>query len=68
MSTLDLNVKTQKNRRISIELDADKFEKLAANFGFFNPDFEKSIDRAEADYKAGRIIKIKSLKTLRSKK
>ncbi len=68
MSTLDLNIKTQKNRKISIEIDASKLERLAAHFGFFNPEFETSLDRAEGDYKAGRIIKAKSLKNLRAKK
>ncbi|MBI3588821.1 MAG: hypothetical protein HY093_00180 [Candidatus Liptonbacteria bacterium] len=68
MASLDLTVKTPKNGKISIELDSSKFERLAANFGFFNPDFEKSLDRAEADYRAGRILKIKSLKALRTKR
>lgn len=47
-----------------IEIDAERFEKLAADLGFFNPDFLQSIDRAEADYRAGRFKKLKSLKEL----
>jgi len=46
-------------------MDADKLEKLAANFGFFSPEFLKSIERAERDYRTGKIKKIKSLKDLR---
>jgi len=46
-------------------MDADKFERLAADLGLFSPEFLKSLNRAEKDYKAGRIKKIKSLKELR---
>lgn len=46
-------------------MDADKFERLAANLGFLNTEFLKSLEEAEKDYKAGRIKKIKSLKELR---
>ena len=52
-------------KKVLIEMDADRFEKLAADFGFFNPDFLKSLDRAEKDVRAGRIYKLKSLKELR---
>lgn len=48
-----------------MEFDAGKFERLAAVLGMFNPDFLKSVARAEKDYKAGRVIKFKSLKDLR---
>jgi len=66
MTSLNITIKEDKNRsrRAIIELDADKFEKLAGVFGLFNPEFLKSLDRAEKDYKAGRIFKIKSLKDL----
>lgn len=50
--------------RFLIEIDAERFEKLAADLGFFNPDFLQSIDRSEADYRAGRFKKLKSLKEL----
>jgi hypothetical protein len=67
MASLTIAVKTQaKSKKFIIELDAEKFEKIAANFGFFNPDFVASITRAEQDYQAGRIKKIKSLKDLRA--
>ena len=52
-------------RKVLVEMDAGKFERLAANLGFFNPDFLKSLDRSEKDYRAGRFCKIKSLKELR---
>jgi len=54
-----------KQRKILIEMDADRFEKLAASLGFFSDEFLESLRKAEKDYKAGRIKKIKSLKELR---
>jgi len=67
MSSLTVTIKQSRSRakKILIEMDAEKFERLAATLGFFSPDFLKSLDRAEKDYKAGRFRKIKSLKELR---
>ena len=67
MSSLAITIKSipKHPKKILIEMDATKFEKLASNFGFFNPDFVKSLDNAEKDYKAGRTKKIKSLRELR---
>lgn len=66
MVSLNITIKEEKNRsrRAMIELDADKFEKLAAIFGLFNPDFLKSLKESEKDYEEGRFFKIKSLKDL----
>ena len=50
-----------------IEMDADRFEKLAADFGFFSKDFLQSLEQAEKDVKAGRVRKIQSLKDLRQR-
>lgn len=66
MKSLTIDIKPNiKSKKIVIEMDADKFEKLAGDFGFFNPEFLKSLDRAEKDYKTGRIKKISSLRELR---
>ena len=67
MSSLTITIKPQTNRtrKILVEMDAEKFEKLAASLGFFNPEFLKSLQRAKKDFKAGRFTKIKSLKELR---
>jgi hypothetical protein len=63
MASLAIAVKTKnKERKIVVEIDADKFEKIAASFGFFNPDFVTSLERAEADFQAGRVTTITSLK------
>ena len=64
MSSLELTIK-KRNHRVLVEMDADQFEKLAANFGFFSKEFLSSLERAEKDVKAGRIRKVQSLKQLR---
>lgn len=67
MASLNMTINPRQNngKKITIELDADRFEKLAADFGFFSDEFLKSIDRAEKDYETNRFKKIKSLKQLR---
>lgn len=63
MASLNITITPQSNtKRVSVELDADKLEKLAADLGFFNKDFLKSVDRAEKDYRSGRIKIIESLR------
>jgi hypothetical protein len=64
MATLEVTIK-KKNNRVVVEMDADRFEKLAADFGLFSEDFLNSLGRAERDVKAGRLTKIKSLKQFR---
>jgi len=46
-------------------MDAERFERLAADFGLFSRDFLASLARAERDIKADRLTKIKSLKDVR---
>lgn len=63
-----LTIKIQrhkKQKKIFIELDADKFERIAGDLGLFNKDFLESMDRSERDYKSGRIREVASLKELR---
>ena len=66
MASLELTIK-KRNNRVLVEMDAERFEKLAADFGFFSEDFLKSLERAEKDAKAGRVRKIKSLRELRNR-
>ena len=54
-----------KPQKMVIEMDANKFEKLAASFGFFSDDFSKSITKSEKEYKSGKFRKIKSLSSLK---
>ncbi len=68
MTALTITIKSKTNRsskKILVEMDAERFEKLAADLGFFNSEFLESIERAEKDHRAGRVKKIKSLKELR---
>ena len=67
MASLHITIRQDKKRpkKTIIEFDADKFERLAAAFGFFNPEFLKSLDRPEKDIKAGRAKRLRSLKDLR---
>ena len=68
MASLTLNITPrQTSKKILIELDAQKLERLAANFGFFKSEFLSSLLRAEKDYASGRVKKIKSLKELSKK-
>lgn len=69
MASLTVTIKPRTNRgkKFLIEMDADKFERLAANLGFFSSEFLRSLDKAEKDFKAGKVKKIKSLKELRNK-
>ncbi len=64
MSSLALTIKPGRPKKILLEMNADQFEKLAAQFGFFNPEFLKSMDKAEREYKAGKAKKVRSLGSL----
>ena len=52
-------------RKLMVELDAEKLERLAASLDFFGDDFLKSLDRAEKDEKVGNIKRLGSLRDLR---
>lgn len=69
MSSLTITIKPKTNNRkkFLVEMDFDKFERLAANLGFFSSEFLRSLDKAEKDFKTGKVKKIKSLKELRNK-
>lgn len=54
-----------RKRYVTLTFDADRFERLAEVFGLYNPDFLESLDRAEANIRAGQLRKIKSFKDLR---
>ena len=67
MNSLAIAIKPNINspRKILVELNAEKFERLASSLGFFNTEFLESLEKAEKDEKQGKIRKIKSLKELR---
>ena len=65
MISLSLTIKEGRNKSHKmVEFDVREFEKLAALFGMFNPDFIKRLNKSEKDIKAGRIRKINSLADL----
>lgn len=68
MQNVSVKIAQTRKREYVVTLDANRFERLAATFGFFGKDFLKSLTRAEGDIKAGKIKEILSLKTLRKKK
>lgn len=59
---------TTVGKKIVVELDANRLERLASNLGFYSHDFLKSVDRAERDYRAGRVREVASLSEVRRKK
>ncbi|MBI2552050.1 hypothetical protein HYW17_01990 [Candidatus Uhrbacteria bacterium] len=65
-TTLPLTIIQKTPRKISVEMDRHGFERLADSLGFFGNEFIASIDRAEADIRAGRVRKLKSLRDLRA--
>ena len=67
MVSLNITIKqkNKRSRKMVVEFDADKFEKMAATFGFFSTEFIKDMEESEKDYKAGRVKRLRSLKDLR---
>jgi hypothetical protein len=63
METLPVKIE-KKAKTYKIEVDADRFERVAAALGMFSDEFLESIDRAERDIKAGRVKKLDSLADL----
>jgi hypothetical protein len=59
---------TSFGKKIIVELDANRLERLASSLGFYGTDFLKSISRAERDYRDGRVYEVASLGELRRKK
>ena len=49
MSSMDIKIrdKTNSSKKVLVEMDLDKFERLAANLGFFSPEFLESLKKAD---------------------
>ena len=68
MNQISVTIKpTSKGRKVLVELDADRLERLAANLGLYNPAFVESIERAERDFRTGHVRTISTLKEIRRK-
>lgn len=64
-STLTMTINpSRKRHKVSIELDADRFERLAAHLGLFRKEFLESLERAERDIAQGKVRRLGSLKDL----
>lgn len=63
MNIIDTTIK-KVGTKLTLELNADRLERLAASFGFFNDAFLESVKRAERDYRTGRTRKIISFDEL----
>lgn len=57
-------IRARGRRKIVVEMDADRLEKMAAVFGMFNPAFLEAVEQSERDYKAGRVRRVNSLREL----
>jgi len=49
---------------MSIEIDLNQWEKLADIFGFYSPNFIKTIKKSLKESRAGKVRKINSLRDL----
>jgi len=69
MATLDVSIRpgAKRRKKIRVEIDTEKFERLSANLGLFDPAFLKSLERAEQDVRKKKLKRISSLKELRTR-
>ncbi len=63
--TLTIRSPVRRERKVSVELDAERFERLAADLGLFNSEFVASIERAEKEIREDKVRRLQSLKDLR---
>lgn len=56
--------KSRNSKKIFVEVDAHRLERLADALGFYNPDFLQSLERAEQDIKRGRLTRFHMNKDL----
>ena len=61
MATLTISQKSNLKKKINVEIDLNQWEKLADIFGFYQPEFLKSLKQSIKESKQGKIRKIKSL-------
>ena len=67
MSHISIKInRKSKGKKLLVEIDANKLERLASNLGLYNPDFIRSLDKAERDFRVGRVRTLTSLRKLRT--
>ncbi len=64
MATITV-VRKPKSKRIIVEIDADKLERLAASLGLFSSSFLDSISRSEREIALGKTKRLRDLRELR---
>ena len=64
MATITVERKP-KSKRIIVEIDADKLERLAASLGLFSSSFLDSISRSEKEIALGKTKRLRNLRELR---
>jgi hypothetical protein len=64
MATITVE-KKPKSKRIVVEIDADKLERLAASLGLFSSSFLDSIARSEKEIALGKTARLRRLRDLR---
>lgn len=62
--TLTIRPILKRKEKVRVELDAERFERLAAGLGFFSSAFVASINRAEREITEGKTKHLWSLKRL----
>lgn len=63
--TLTIRPALKRKEKVRVELDAERFERLAADLGFFSSEFVASVDRAEREITEGKTKRLRSLKDFR---
>jgi hypothetical protein len=66
MATITVERKP-KSKRIIVEIDADKLERLAASLGLFSSSFLDSMARSEKEIALGKTKRLRNLRELRRK-
>jgi hypothetical protein len=64
MATITVERKP-KSKRIIVEIDADKLERLAASLGLFSSSLLDSISRSEKEISLGKTKRLRNLGELR---
>jgi hypothetical protein len=64
MTTLTVIQKPSK-KKVHIEIDLDRWERIAADLGLFRREFLESVNRAEQEIARGKMKRLRSLATLR---
>lgn len=63
MATLTI-LPQSRSRKVRVEINLDQWERLADIFGFYQPEFLKTIKQSLKESREGRIRKIASLRDL----